>query len=50
MNEVNLETWAEERTQWYGEVDPKPRKKKRWTKAQHFRMVGNDQLQASIFI
>ena len=40
LNEVNLETWAEERTQWYGEVDPKPRKKKRWTKAQHFRDGG----------
>ena len=39
MTDRFTEEWAEERTQWYGEVNPKPRKK-RWTKAQHFREGG----------
>ena len=42
MTDRFTEEWAEERTQWYEEVDvrPKPIKKKRWTKAQHFREGG----------
>lgn len=39
MNDLNLEAWAEERTKWYAEVDPKLRKR-RWRRADHYKDGG----------
>ena len=39
-DQIDVENFAEECSKWYGGVNPKPRKPKRWTKAQHFRDGG----------